>query len=362
MNSVFAAFILSLLLAAGLIRLNQLYPGRMDDYDLQSVQKFHKIPVPRVGGLAIFLGVLGACTFRLLDDEISGITGIKLIICTLPVFMFGLLEDITKNVSPMSRFIAAILSGVLFICWMNASIYRTDITIIDSQLQFPVFSILFTCVILAGLTNAYNIIDGFNGLTSMIAVITISAIGYVSFRNQDIVLSLLSLVSIAAILGFFLLNYPRGMIFLGDGGAYFLGFWVGGLSILVSIRNPGVSPWFAVLINIYPTFETIFSIWRKRFIKKMSPSVPDGVHLHMLIYGRLSRWLYADTNRHFIQNSRTSPFLWVLSSAATIPACIWWKDTLILQIFSLLFCATYYWIYRRIIHFKIQKFYSRKNI
>jgi UDP-N-acetylmuramyl pentapeptide phosphotransferase/UDP-N-acetylglucosamine-1-phosphate transferase len=360
MTSVFIAFILSLLVTIGLIRLNRLYPQLISDNDLLGVQKFHKTPVPRIGGLAIYLAIMGACAFRAFFDQISGNTGLQLVICAAPVFFLGLMEDLTKQVKPLPRLVAAFLSGLLFVSWMDASIYQTGLSILDSQLQIPIVSLLFTCLVLAGLTNAYNIIDGFNGLTSMIAVITLSAIGYVGFRNQDIVISLLALISIAAIIGFFLLNYPRGTIFLGDGGAYFLGFWVGCLSILLSIRNPGVSPWFAALINIYPIFETLFSIWRKKIIKKKSPSVPDGVHLHMLIYGRISKYLYADSRKHFIQNSRTSPFLWILSSMATMPACIWWNNTVVLQISVFLFCITYYWLYRRIVQFKIQKLYIRK--
>ena len=359
MSSVFISFILSLFLTMGLIRLNRISPNFFSDHDLLGIQKFHKVPVTRVGGLAIFLAVTSVCILRVFTDQTSGTLGLQLIFCSIPVFFLGLLEDHTKHVKPAIRLIAALVSGYLFVWWMGANISHTGISILDTLLQLPFLGILFTCTILAGLTNAYNIIDGFNGLTSMIAVITLAAIGYIGFRNQDMAISLLALISIAAIIGFFLFNYPRGLIFLGDGGAYFLGFWVGCLSILLSIRNSSVSPWFAALINIYPIFETLFSIWRKKFIKKMSPSVPDGVHLHMLIYGRISKWLYVDANRHFIQNSRTSPFLWILSSAAIIPACIWWNNSLMLKLSVLIFCITYYWLYRRIVQFKIQRLYKR---
>ena len=359
MNPLFIAFILSLLLTVGLIHFNRLYPKFSSDHNLLGAQKFHKIPVSRIVGLAIFIGIGSSSLFRIFTDSITGKIGVQLILCSGPVFFLGLLEDLTGRIKPVLRLLAALFSSMLFAWWVDASIYRTDLSILDSLIQIPIISLLFTCLALSGLTNAYNIIDGFNGLASMIAVITLSAISYISFLNQDTSISLLCLISIAAIMGFFLLNYPKGAIFLGDGGAYLLGFWVGCLSILLSIRNSSISPWFVVLINIYPIFETLFSIWRKKIIKKMSPIIPDGAHLHMLIYKRISRWIYADSSKHFIQNSRTSPFLWIISSSTVIPACIWWDNTLVLQILVIIFCITYYWLYRSIVKFKIQKFYKR---
>ena len=64
-------------------------------------------------------------------------------------------------------------------------------------------------------------------------------------------------------LGFFVWNFPAGLIFLGDGGAYFLGFYVAELAILLLHRNPAVSPMFPLLLCIYPVFETLFSIYRR---------------------------------------------------------------------------------------------------
>jgi UDP-N-acetylmuramyl pentapeptide phosphotransferase/UDP-N-acetylglucosamine-1-phosphate transferase len=209
---------------------------------------------------------------------------------------------------------------------------------------------------LAGITNSYNIIDGFNGLACMIGIITLCAIAYVAFRNNDYTIIFIAIATISSLLGFFIWNFPRGLIFLGDGGAYFLGFTVGVLSILVVIRNPSVSPWFACLINIYPIFETLFSIWRKKFVKKISPGVPDGAHLHMLIYGRIARLIASPKqNVYFSNNSRTSPFLWLLSSLAVFPAIIWWENSLVLAFLTSLFCFFYIYVYRLIVFFKTPK-------
>jgi len=221
-------------------------------------------------------------------------------------------------------------------------------------LSVPAISIGISCIMLAGLTNAYNIIDGFNGLACMVGILTLAAIAYVSFRVDDYLLLFMASLIISSIFGFFIWNYPRGLIFLGDGGAYLIGFFVGALSILLINRNEEVSPWFACLINIYPAFETIFSMWRKKFIKKMGVSMPDGVHLHMLIYGRVARFIRQENNEsNFSSNARTSPFLWLLASLSIFPAMIFWGNDSALQALTLLFCITYVYIYRSIVLFKV---------
>ncbi|KWE82613.1 hypothetical protein WL81_30570 [Burkholderia ubonensis] len=81
------------------------------------------------------------------------------------------------------------------------------------------------------------------------------------------------------------------LIFPGDGGAYFIGFMPAELAILLVMRNRKVSAWYPVPLFTYPIFETCFSIYRKKFMRGMSPGIPDGMHRHMLVYKRLMRRL-----------------------------------------------------------------------
>jgi UDP-N-acetylmuramyl pentapeptide phosphotransferase/UDP-N-acetylglucosamine-1-phosphate transferase len=129
------------------------------------------------------------------------------------------------------------------------------------------------------LANAYNIVDGFNGISSMVGIIALLALAFVSFSLGDQVIVNLSLLMLGSILGFFFSNYPKGKIFLGDGGAYLIGSWVGVLSIWICDRHQEVSPWFALLINAYPIAETIFTIYRRTVQKNKNAFQPDGIHL-----------------------------------------------------------------------------------
>jgi UDP-N-acetylmuramyl pentapeptide phosphotransferase/UDP-N-acetylglucosamine-1-phosphate transferase len=354
MVSVLLAFLLACILTGLIIRYQFLHETFSSDSDFDSPQKFHNTPTPRIGGLAIYIAILCGAIIRLFFDSPSGLTALILVAIGFPAFFLGLLEDFTKKVSPRIRLLACTTSAILAIYFLGISVQSTNVGWLDILFSIPAISILLTCIMLAGLTNAYNIIDGFNGLACMVGILTLSAIGYVAFRVNDYLVLFIAVLIIGSIFGFFIWNYPRGLIFLGDSGAYLIGFLVGTLSILLINRNEEVSPWFACLINIYPAFETIFSMWRKKFIKKMSVGVPDGVHLHMLIYGRVARFIRPGDNKsNFSGNARTSPFLWLLASLSIFPAVIFWANDIALQALTVLFCASYIYIYRAIVLFKV---------
>jgi UDP-N-acetylmuramyl pentapeptide phosphotransferase/UDP-N-acetylglucosamine-1-phosphate transferase len=148
-------------------------------------------------------------------------------------------------------------------------------------------------------------------------------------------------------------NFPAGLIFLGDGGAYFLGFMLAELSVLLLHRNAQVSPMFPLLLCAYPIFETIFSIYRKKVLRGSSPGQPDGVHLHMLVYKRLMRWSVGERERReTTRNSMTSPYLWLLCLMSVIPAVLWWQNTAVLTCFLFLFMVSYVLLYWSIVRFR----------
>jgi UDP-GlcNAc:undecaprenyl-phosphate/decaprenyl-phosphate GlcNAc-1-phosphate transferase len=354
MVSVFIAFILACILTGLIIRYQSLHETLSADSDFDSPQKFHTTPTPRIGGLAIYVAILCGAVIRLFYDQPSAISVFQLLAIGFPAFFLGFLEDLTKKITPRIRLLACAISALLAIYFLGISVQTTHIGWLDIFFFVPAISVILTCIMIAGLTNAYNIIDGFNGLACMVGILTLAAIGYVAFRVNDYLILFMTVLLISSIFGFFIWNYPRGLIFLGDSGAYLIGFLVGTLSILLIHRNQEVSPWFACLINIYPAFETIFSMWRKKIIKKMSVGVPDGVHLHMLIYGRVARFIRRrDSEPNFSSNARTSPFLWLLASLSIFPAVIFWGNDYVLQALTILFCISYIYIYRTIVLFKV---------
>ncbi|MDM7274435.1 MAG: hypothetical protein P3W88_008060 [Sulfurihydrogenibium azorense] len=188
--------------------------------------------------------------------------------------------------------------------------------------------------------------DGSNGLASGVSRLSHMALGYVSYLVGDYHLAKQCLILCCAILGFFLWNYPSGSIYLGDGGAYLLGFLIAEVSVLLVQRNPEVSPWFPLLVVAYPVVETLFSIYRRKILRDISPGEPDRLHLHSLIYKRLVK-----VEDKLLRNSMTSPYLWTLSLLSIIPAVVFWRNTLILIILFLCFVWVYVALYRRLVRF-----------
>jgi UDP-N-acetylmuramyl pentapeptide phosphotransferase/UDP-N-acetylglucosamine-1-phosphate transferase len=164
-------------------------------------------------------------------------------------------------------------------------------------------------------------------------------------------------------LGFFFWNFPHGLIFLGDGGAYFLGFWVAETAILLIHRNHDVSALFPLLACIYPIFETLFSIYRRVVVRARPAGMPDGIHLHSLVYRRIMRWALGRSGRRSVErrNSMTSPYLWMLCMLAVVPAMLFWQHTGALAVFIGLFGLTYVLLYRAIVRFRTPRFLATKR-
>ena len=278
-------------------------------------QKFHTAPTPRIAGIAIVAGVLAgyaASSDGIAAAEKSAILR-TLLLAGMPAFIFGLLEDITKKVSVKTRLLATMASGVLGWCITGVSLSYVDLPGVDWLLSFTLISVVFTAFSVGGVANAINIIDGFNGLTAGVTLIILAAFGLIARKVGDINLSFTCLILAGAVAGFFLVNWPRGKIFLGDGGAYFLGFTLAWIAVLLPERNSSVSPWTSLLICSYPILEVAFSFIRKTIRKGYHPSQPDGVHLHMLANRRWAKKLFPKSSKT-TQNGMTSPFLWLYSA------------------------------------------------
>ncbi|MFZ8785986.1 glycosyltransferase [Thermocrinis sp.] len=323
----------------------------------EGVQKFHSWRAVRLGGVALMISLITSGIAFYLSGKDFAKEYFLVILSSLLVFLGGFAEDLTKKVGPKTRLLMAFISGILAFLLLGAHLTRTDVPILDYVLSNSlIFSVLFTSFALAGVSNAVNIIDGFNGLASGVLIISFLAYAYVSYLLGDFFLLYLSLTVTFALIGFFFWNFPFGYIFLGDGGAYLLGFLAGLLGVLVVERYSEVSPWFPLLLLLYPIYETIFSIIRKKFMRKTSPFEPDPMHLHMLFYKRLIKPHVGNALPNFLTNSLTSPYLWFMTFICVIPAVLFWNRTNFLVLFSILFMLFYTWLYFRIVRFKTPEF------
>ena len=322
-----------------------------NESDTFGVQKFHKNPVPHIGGALLFIGFFIGLWLLPAAQEIR----LLLLVASLPVFIAGIAEDCTRKIGPNLRMIAALLSITIAFFYLDIGIRSLNFAWPDYLLSnFNFLSLLFTLLVVGGLINAINIIDGYNGLMAGYSVLVLLAIAYVSHILGDGLVFQLSLTLTASLAGFFVFNFPLGKIFMGDGGAYFVGLIMAVIGLMLGIRNDEVSHWFVLLLFIYPLYETAFSIYRKAIVRGTSVSQPDGYHLHMLIYKRVVKCKKFKNNT-VVCNSLTSPFLWVLSLFSIIPAVIWFNNQTMLIVWAFVFMLIYTIIYRRIMHFKFKR-------
>jgi len=363
-QTLLIAFLVSFVTTFLVVRLRHLHEKISGDHDLQGIQKFHSSTVPRIGGFGILFGVLASTVMLGIINNENNSFSLLLLLSSLPAFGIAFLEDITKKVSISIRLfcttIAALLAGFLLNSWITS----IESDFLDHLInQFPLLGICLTCFAVVGVTNSLNIIDGYNGLSGMVGIIILSGIFFVALQLSDQLIMTAALAMAGAILGFFVWNFPRGLIFLGDGGAYLIGFWIAELSILLVLRNPSISVWFPVLLCAYPIFETLFSIFRRLVLRKSHLGEADSSHLHHLIYSRLVRWkvgskLEAD---RLNRNSLTAPYLWTLCLLSVIPAVLFWNDTSTLQLFTVLFLISYYLLYRALVRFSALKWMILNN-
>lgn len=341
-----------------IIRYEHLHAHLSHDHTEAGPQKFHALPTPRIGGLPIVGGIfISAALLPALPNHFSDQLYQLLLLAAMPAFLGGITEDITKKVGVSQRLLLTILSGVLGCLLLGATLDHLGIPGVDALFTWAPLAIAFTAFAVGGIANSVNIIDGYNGLASGFAIIASLAMAVVAGQHGDSLLLYANLAMAGALLGFIGWNWPMGKIFLGDGGAYFTGFWLAEMTILLVVRNPSVSVWFPLAIMIHPVFETLFTIYRRKFLHESHPGMPDANHLHQMIYKRLVRLHVGsrEAQHKTRRNSRVAPYFWAFTGMTACAASMIPGHEHALQLLCLLYCAAYIWLYRRLSSWRIPK-------
>jgi len=326
------AWVASFVISQLIVR-SQKWHGRLThDHDLGGVQKVHTTAVPRIGGLAVIGGILlGFVLFQqIFPGQVSASRASRIYLllgASLPAFLAGLIEDFTKRVSVRVRLVATALSALVASLALGATVGELDIWGLDALLTIAPLAIVATAVFVAGGSNAINIIDGFNGLSGSTIIIMAIGLAAVGLQVGDSFVAVLGALCAGATLGFLVLNYPSGKMFLGDGGAYFLGFWVSEMAVLLLVRHPELSAWQILAICGYPIIEVLFSIYRRKFVRKVSPGAPDALHLHGLVFRRLVfKYVRRDAARPWKRNAMVPCFM-APAVAACVAVSVWFGQS-----------------------------------
>jgi UDP-N-acetylmuramyl pentapeptide phosphotransferase/UDP-N-acetylglucosamine-1-phosphate transferase len=340
------AFTVTLLASLALL-LTKRWHGRFSMDGVAGVQKMHTQPTPRIGGVAIAMGLLAV--YQQSNIDVQALLGPMLLAGT-PAFAVGLLEDITKKVGVLARLLATMVSGVLAWFMSGVAMQDTGVTPLDLMLSFTPVAVLFTAFAVAGIANAVNIIDGFNGLASGTVAIMLGAMGLIALQLNDTAVATLCFAIAAVALGFGAINWPFGKLFLGDGGAYLLGFLAGWVAILLPMRHPQINAWATLLVCAYPVLEVMFSVLRRHKREGQHPGQPDKAHLHHFIHRRLVQKLARHASAP-LRNGMTSPFCWLYAALPASWAVLFAQNTPMLMLGLALAIFVYSAVYARLTQF-----------
>lgn len=273
-------FVLSVVVCVAIIMLARRFPRILTPHKhLVAVQASHVEPTPRLGGVAIFAALALSTAFS--KPWISE-SYTLFIMATSVIFFVGLLEDLTGRVAPRIRLGAAFVSGLLVIVLLGLWLPRAGIPGFDTLMPYWWVGGSITLLLTVGIANGFNLIDGVNGLAGMTALVAALSFGFIADTAGLPGLSHINLMLAASLMGFLVLNFPAGKIFLGDSGAYVLGFVLSWLGIGIVINNSEVTPWAILLVLFWPVADTMLAIYR-RTSRRRSTMAPDRLHVHQLV-------------------------------------------------------------------------------
>ena len=331
MQSYATLFFVSFILCVIIILSSGYGFSRRGEVDEAAIQSAHSGFVPRVGGLAIYIGILvlipllsfGFIPLSVVFDlDAEHLT--LLILSAAPVFSVGLAEDLGYDMSPKARLVASAVSSSVAILLLKVWLSELGIPGVDQLLLFVPIGILFTIFATVGVVNAFNLIDGLNGLSSYVAVSVAFSLSIIAFRAGNTQISIFLVLLISGILGFTVLNFPMGRIFLGDGGAYALGHLLVWSAIILVNSSSKVSAFAILLVFFWPVADTGLAIWRRWRLGNPTGR-PDRLHFHQLVMRFLEIRIFGRYRRK-ISNPLATLILIPFISAPQVAGVFFWDE------------------------------------
>lgn len=271
-------FFISFLLAIAIVPAVRFICLKKGYVDMPNERKIHKKPIPRLGGVAIWLCTL--LTFALLvllswdyphGNGLSGIlTGGSI------MFLLGFVDDI-YDLSP--KFKLVIQSGAALIAFLLGVRIDALYNPFGDPIILGLFSFPLTIIWLVGISNAMNFIDGVDGLAGGISAISAITLGVVAIYTQQPISALVAAILAGSMLGFLLFNFHPAKIFMGDSGALFSGFTLAALSVTGVLKTVTVTMILPIMILAVPIIDISYSVVR-RMMNNANLFLADADHIH----------------------------------------------------------------------------------
>lgn len=241
--------------------------------DKPNERKVHTNLIPRLGGLAIFIGVIaGYFTAGLHHEKVTAIS-----VGAILIVIIGILDD-KYELSAKVKFLGQlIVAGIIVSSGLTVNLITIPYI---GDFELGMWSYPITVFWIVGITNAINLIDGLDGLSGGISAIGIGTVAILAGMNGKVLIFTLSIILLGSILGFLYHNFYPAKIFMGDTGALFLGYSISILSLLGLYKSVTLFSFLVPIIILgVPIFDTTYAIIR-RIVNKKPISAPDKFHLH----------------------------------------------------------------------------------
>lgn len=274
-HSAIMVIIVSFVTSMFLVPLVKIAAKHVGAIDLPNERKVHKVPMPRMGGLAIF----GSFLLGYMLYAKSSAQMLSILIGSFVVILTGIFDDI-RPIKARYKFILQILAACIVVFY--GGIFLTEISAFGIFVRFDApFNYIFSIIWIVSIMNAINLIDGIDGLAGGVSTIyfgTISIIAFLLNKSGNLDVNL-ALIMLGATLGFLVHNFPPAKIFMGDTGSLFLGFMISVIALLGFKATTLTSLIVPLAILAIPIFDTVLAIFR-RLLKGESIGAPDKDHLH----------------------------------------------------------------------------------
>ncbi len=281
--SFLAATLITALCIPQIIRLSRKYK-LVDNPDQR---KMHKVPIPTLGGIGFFTGFIVLSLFWMI--VLGNLSDFVLFIALLVLFVTGIFDDLTDMRALVKFGIQIVVALIIsYFGFRVESLFG-----IFGIYEMPVWAqYAFSVLLITGLTNAFNLIDGIDGLAGGLAFINSLIMGAILLLQGNVIYGTLAISFAGALFGFLIFNFNPAKIFMGDTGSLIVGFLMAIFGIVILKAGAPLHPWFqdhtsaitivVVGILLLPVYDTL-RVFAERILKKSSPFKPDKTHVHHLL-------------------------------------------------------------------------------
>ena len=305
------------------------------DKNYSKPQSFHDSPIPRIGGIFLILNLTIFTFYHNFFLE----TEYLFLLFSIPFFFVGFIDDAKIIENPKIRLALLISTIIGFAIISNLKIDNTGIELLNNMSnEYFLFQLIFILFCFLTIINGSNFIDGFNGLLILHSIIIFTILTFINFENYLFIQTLTILFSFFVIIFF---NFPKAKFFLGDSGAYTIGFLISYFVIRTANENNDISPIFFCILLFYLFYEVLFSFCRKKILK-LNPLKPDHNHLHMIIYRIINKNIIKN---RFKSNYTTSIIINLFYLFLIIPSIFIYENGFLCKIYFIFLVSIYTFFY-----------------